>query len=270
LPSRFSAAPNAYAPTTQASASAWQSSKASPKHTTEPSPSPPTPPAGSASRCNYPPRHHTSAALVLLANRLTDDARAAAFARILAIHDNPGWNPSDLYTHASLHPLNRSRIDVGSEQLPLACLRTAAALASRDDQVQQVTRRLTATLLRPTDNRHAAPLLERALVDLAPVTPLPLEQLATHPAVAVRRAAAYSWGRQSTPDPVVAEQLVRDPHATVRLQIARALRYVDNDANPRYRQLLDDLRQDVSYAVRHAAALTPKHSSCSGASRKLC
>ena len=58
LPSRSSAAPNAYAPTTQASASAWQSSKASPKHTTEPSPSPPGPLAGSASRCNYPPRHN--------------------------------------------------------------------------------------------------------------------------------------------------------------------------------------------------------------------
>ena len=61
LPSRFFAAPNAYAPTTQASASAWQSSRASPKHTTEPSPSPPGPPAGSASRCNYPPRHRTLA-----------------------------------------------------------------------------------------------------------------------------------------------------------------------------------------------------------------
>jgi len=43
------------------SASAWQSSKASPKHTTEPSPSPPGPPGGSASRCNYPPRHRTLA-----------------------------------------------------------------------------------------------------------------------------------------------------------------------------------------------------------------
>ena len=55
----FRAAPNAYAPTTQVSASAWQSSRASPKHTTEPSPSPPGPPAGSASRCNYPPRQRT-------------------------------------------------------------------------------------------------------------------------------------------------------------------------------------------------------------------
>ena len=38
LPSRFAAAPNAYAPTPQVWASAWQSSKASPKHTTELSP----------------------------------------------------------------------------------------------------------------------------------------------------------------------------------------------------------------------------------------
>ena len=60
-PSRFFAAPNAYAPTTQVSASAWRSSRASPKHTTEPSPSPPGPPAGSASRCNSPPRHCTLA-----------------------------------------------------------------------------------------------------------------------------------------------------------------------------------------------------------------
>ena len=40
---------------TRVSVSAWRSSKASPKHTTEPSPSLPAPRAGSASRCNYPP-----------------------------------------------------------------------------------------------------------------------------------------------------------------------------------------------------------------------
>ena len=61
LPSRSSAAPNASAPTTQVSASAWRSSRASPRHTTEPSPSPREPRAGSASPCNYPPRHRTPA-----------------------------------------------------------------------------------------------------------------------------------------------------------------------------------------------------------------
>jgi hypothetical protein len=60
LPSRFSAARDAYAPTTQVSASAWHSSKASPKHTMASSLSPPGPLAGSASRCNYPPRHRTA------------------------------------------------------------------------------------------------------------------------------------------------------------------------------------------------------------------
>src|SRR5262245_28972659 len=39
----------------QVSDSAWQSSRASPKHTTEDSRSPPARPAGSASQCNYPP-----------------------------------------------------------------------------------------------------------------------------------------------------------------------------------------------------------------------
>ena len=60
LPSRFSAPPNAYAPATQALVSAWQSSRASPKHTTEPSPSPPARPAGSVPRSNYPSRHNPS------------------------------------------------------------------------------------------------------------------------------------------------------------------------------------------------------------------
>ena len=60
-PNRSSAAPNAYAVTMQVSASAWPSSRASPKHTTEPLPSPPRPLAGSASRCNYPSRHRTPA-----------------------------------------------------------------------------------------------------------------------------------------------------------------------------------------------------------------
>ncbi len=44
--SRSSAAPNASAPTTQVSASAWRSSRASPRRTTEPSPSPPAPTGG--------------------------------------------------------------------------------------------------------------------------------------------------------------------------------------------------------------------------------
>ena len=57
----FRAAPNASAPTTQASASAWRSSRASPERTTEPSPSPPGPLGGSAPRCNYPPRRRTPA-----------------------------------------------------------------------------------------------------------------------------------------------------------------------------------------------------------------
>ena len=52
-PSRSCAAPNASAPTTRASASAWRSSRASPRRTTGPSPSPPGPPAGCASRCSY-------------------------------------------------------------------------------------------------------------------------------------------------------------------------------------------------------------------------
>src|SRR5438270_4366051 len=56
LPSHFFAATNASASTTQASASGWQSSSASPKHTRAPSPLLLEPPAGSASRCESPPR----------------------------------------------------------------------------------------------------------------------------------------------------------------------------------------------------------------------
>jgi hypothetical protein len=199
-------------------------------------------------------RRTASEALVVLADRLTGNARAATFARVLAVHDDPGWNPSDLYMQASLHPLSRFRIDVGSEQLPLACLRAAAVLASEDDEVQQVARRLRTYLVGPTDNRHAAPLLERALIALVPVTPLPLEQLAAHPSTAVRRAAAHCWGRQIVRDWSVARQLVRDPEATVRLRIARALNSVDNQPDFTSRQLLDELRQDTSYTVRRAAA----------------
>ena len=49
------AAPDAQAART-GSASAWPSSRALPRQTTEPSPSPPGPAAGSASLCNCPPR----------------------------------------------------------------------------------------------------------------------------------------------------------------------------------------------------------------------
>ena len=62
-PNRSSAAPDARAVTIQGSASAWPSSRASPRHTTEPSPSPPGPPGGSASPPNYPMRRPVRAAL---------------------------------------------------------------------------------------------------------------------------------------------------------------------------------------------------------------
>ena len=48
LPNRSVATPNVYAAITQVWASAWRSSRASPKRTTGPSPSPRGPPAGSA------------------------------------------------------------------------------------------------------------------------------------------------------------------------------------------------------------------------------
>ena len=49
--------------TIQGSASAWPSSRASPRHTTEPSPSPPGPLGPSASPPNYPMRLPVRAAL---------------------------------------------------------------------------------------------------------------------------------------------------------------------------------------------------------------
>ena len=52
----FAAAADAYAPTTQGSASAWRSSRASPRRTTAPSPSPPAPLGGSASPWSSPQR----------------------------------------------------------------------------------------------------------------------------------------------------------------------------------------------------------------------
>jgi hypothetical protein len=81
-----------------------------------------------------------------------------------------------------------------------------------------------------------------------------LEQLAAHPSTAVRRAAAYCWGRQIVRGWSVARQLVRDPEATVRLRIARALNSVDDQPDSTRRQLLDELGQDISYTVRLAAA----------------
>jgi hypothetical protein len=89
------------------------------------------------------------------------------------------------------------------------------------------------------------------------VTPLPLEQLAAHPTGGIRRAAAYSWGRQAILDPDVAKHLARDTHVPVRAQIAHALRAVDDDR--RYAKLLNDLREDVSYAVRQAATSAVVH-----------
>ena len=56
LPSRFFAAPNAYAPTMQASASAWQSSTASPSTRRNPHPHPPGRGRPPRRRFNYPPR----------------------------------------------------------------------------------------------------------------------------------------------------------------------------------------------------------------------
>src|SRR4029077_17921780 len=56
----------------QVRACAWQPPRASSRHPTEPSPSPPGPPAGSAPRCNYPPRH-TGKRFKRICRSLTDD-----------------------------------------------------------------------------------------------------------------------------------------------------------------------------------------------------
>ena len=84
----FQRGTDAYAPTTQASASAWRSSRASPKHTTEPSPSPPGPPAGSASRCNYPPRHRTPASTSFRTST-RPDPMAMSFAVVCGLYPTP-------------------------------------------------------------------------------------------------------------------------------------------------------------------------------------
>ena len=60
--SRSSAAPDGSATATQVSASAWPSSRESPRHTTGPSPSPPGPREASAPRCDCLPRHRARAA----------------------------------------------------------------------------------------------------------------------------------------------------------------------------------------------------------------
>ena len=82
LASRFAAAPNASAPTTPASASAWRSSRASPRPTTGPSPSPPA--TAGALRHGAAPRERDAlssasrAALVGFIGRNVSIARFAA------------------------------------------------------------------------------------------------------------------------------------------------------------------------------------------------
>ena len=98
-PSHFSAAPNAYAPTTQASAWAWPSSRASPKHTTEPSPSTPEPAGGFVSRCDYPPQ-----ACTLLAEnqRSRRPATSSSAQPVSSLHNKPPTPSRD--AHESQRP----------------------------------------------------------------------------------------------------------------------------------------------------------------------
>src|SRR6185503_20017186 len=130
--SRFSGARNASAPTTQASASAWRSSRASPRHTTEPSLSLPAPLAVSASRCSYLP-HRTRPDDGRGQNSAGSDAGGIGLTHEVTVLRNRGDEVVGS-RGASLHPEQTGiRLAVGKRRGDAARLEKPGAGAKRQN-----------------------------------------------------------------------------------------------------------------------------------------
>lgn len=199
-------------------------------------------------------RRDAVAALRILQDRLPSDIRAVICRRLLAVHDEPGLHANDFYDQASLHPLSRFRINIGSEHLPADCLCAVALVASTNDEAAAVEQRFLPALVAAVTDPTDAELRGRTAVALNRLRALPLAALAAHPAPAIRHAALACWASQADRDPVLAATFVCDSDRGVRRHLAHKLaRLHSENAVDAYSAVLARLKADPSAQVRQAA-----------------
>ena len=159
-------------------------------------------------------------------------------------------------------PLSTGRMDTRGWLFPLLGLRVAAALATNHDEVDPIRSRLALAIQRVGDDSEAASLLRHATIALRDDPPLPVGQLAVHPAAPIRQAAALCWG--AVPDSQIAtvRGLAADSTMSVRQHAAWVIFDVLRDreqAEPELSAILSGLAHDGSRAVRVSAIGADRH-----------
>jgi len=194
--------------------------------------------------------------LICLTEKLPQAFRHRACETLLAEYDTPLTHPGDEMEQRSLHPLSTFRMNTGSWLFPLACLRAAAHLASTPEEINAIQARLALAIQRTGDDPGVAGLAARAVLAIREHPPLPIAQLAAHPAAPIRQTAAVCWAADPDKDLATASALARDETMLVRQHIAFALFGAagKEPTSSRYTALLKALREDDSYAVRRTAA----------------
>jgi hypothetical protein len=194
------------------------------------------------------------AALRILADRLPSTLRATVWRRLIELHDDPGANEQDLFEQQSQHPLSRFRIDSGGQHLAAGCLLAAAATASTIDDAVAVEDRLLPALAKAVTDPQDSSLRAATVMAVSPLRLLPLDSLASHPALLLRQAGAACWKSQRSRYPMLPAVFARDTDRGVREIIAAELAQSDVDGSFDYSDVLGRLAVDPSERVRRAAS----------------
>ena len=168
-------------------------------------------------------RYAAVEALRMLADAIGVEVRAELFEGVIGLAgDRASAHPLDLVTRGMTHPLSRIRIDVSSLRLSWAAIGAASRLATTDAHVAQLLEALQ-PFAGADDERALVAAAEAVLVLDPAIRPrFDLEDLAGHPAPAVRQLTASLWAEDPETSPWLGLRLAADPAKPVRLRVARA------------------------------------------------
>lgn len=196
-------------------------------------------------------RSFAAAATRILNGCVSDSDRAAGFARMIALSDDPLLNHADLFDQSTMHRLSRFKFNTGSESLHLDFLFCAAALTRTEEEAEQVRQRMTVIAVERDMHDHEAAILSKVLLVLDAVLPVEIDLYAYHPARHLRQAAVICWARREEKDNSLVGRFVSDSDMTVRGNMAHSLaRLNPSQLTTELEEAISLLQADSSATVR--------------------
>lgn len=190
--------------------------------------------------------------VALLARFVDDSTRDALFERTmpLARLDLPPTKVDQMLR--STHPLSPFQVNLGNGALPGRALQALARLAHTREQAQAVQHRVVAWL---TGDEQAINAVAHTLDQLDPAhITIDLTALAAHPSQWLRQVVAIKAARATPPAEAVLRALAADPDRQVRRIVGQLISRIAVGNRKLAAELRQQLKSDVSWMVRRAAA----------------